>query len=84
MFLAPGVGHCRGGPGPSDFATQPVIEAWVERGIAPDTLPARGVGADGSPIHRPLCPYPAQAVEMAREFRCIVPREVPALPIAPA
>lgn len=84
MFLAPGVGHCRGGPGPSDFATQPIIEAWVERGIAPDTLPARGVGADGNPIHRPICPYPAQAVEMAGGFRCIVPSEVPALPIASA
>lgn len=83
LFLAPGVGHCRGGPGPSDLATQPVIEAWVERGIAPDTLTASGEGPDGSSIKRPLCAYPAQAVEVAGSFRCVVPREIPLLPIAP-
>jgi feruloyl esterase len=84
MFLAPGVGHCGGGPGPSEFETQQAIEAWVERGTPPDRLPARGVGGDGHSIHRPICPYPAQTLEVAGGFRCIVPREIPRLPIAQA
>jgi feruloyl esterase len=84
MFLAPGVGHCGGGPGPSGFATQPAIEAWVERGIGPDTLQARGIGPEGRQINRPICPYPAQAVEAVDGYRCVVPRDIPHLPIASA
>jgi hypothetical protein len=35
------------------------IEAWVERGEAPDRLVARGNAFPGR--SRPLCPYPLKA-----------------------
>lgn len=38
LFLLPGVEHCGGGDGPFQFERQALIEAWVERGEAPDTL----------------------------------------------
>jgi feruloyl esterase len=55
LFLAPGVLHCRGGSGPDRFDTLTAIESWVERGVAPESLIAT---KEGSPISRPLCPYP--------------------------
>ena len=51
LFMAPGVGHCRGGPGPQPAGQLDAVESWVEEGKAPDTLPT-GAG-------RPLCPFPA-------------------------
>ena len=76
VFMAPGMAHCYGGPGPNSFGNGdnhgPVIdakhdllkalEAWVERGVAPEKFiatkyvsdnPAKGVASQ-----RPLCPYP--------------------------
>jgi hypothetical protein len=52
VFMAPGMAHCYGGPGPNAFGNGnndgPVIdpkhdllkalEMWVERGVAPDTI----------------------------------------------
>ena len=40
LYLLPGVGHCGGGDGPSirDFLSP--MMAWVERGVAPEALPA--------------------------------------------
>lgn len=57
MFLAPGIGHCFGGPGAFPDTTFDAMRRWVENGTAPDTLIATSVGV--SPvIKRPLCPYP--------------------------
>jgi feruloyl esterase len=56
LFLAPGVYHCSGGPGPDKFDLLGTLEAWVERGAAPQTMLATKMD---SPISRPLCPYPA-------------------------
>lgn len=56
LFLAPGVLHCRGGPGPDSFDALTALENWVERGIAPVSILA--TKAD-SPLSRPLCAYPA-------------------------
>ncbi|MGI4880799.1 MAG: tannase/feruloyl esterase family alpha/beta hydrolase [Janthinobacterium lividum] len=58
LFLAPGVEHCRGGPGPDQLETLAALEQWVEQGRAPATILATRL--DGT-ITRPLCPYPAQA-----------------------
>jgi feruloyl esterase len=55
LFLAPGVLHCGGGPGPDRFDTLTALENWVERGIAPTTMIAT---KQGSPLSRPLCAYP--------------------------
>jgi feruloyl esterase len=57
LFMAPGMGHCGGGPGVNTFDSIGTLENWVERGIAPDQM--LGKGADG--LTRPLCPYPQYA-----------------------
>jgi hypothetical protein len=75
-FMVPGMAHCYGGPGPNSFGNGnshgPVIdakhdllkalEAWVERGVAPEKFIAtKYVGDDpakGIALQRPLCPYP--------------------------
>ena len=63
LFMAPGMGHCRGGEGPSDFDKMGPIETWVEEGQAPDQLLATKFGPDGEvEMRRPLCAYPARAV----------------------
>ncbi len=65
LFMAPGMLHCDGGPGPNVLATREAITAWVERGAAPERLMAsKHTGDDPSkPVlrARPLCPYPQVA-----------------------
>ncbi|MEP7247644.1 MAG: tannase/feruloyl esterase family alpha/beta hydrolase [Gammaproteobacteria bacterium] len=56
LFLAPGVYHCRGGPGADQFDTVAALDQWVEKGEAPKQLLA--TRADGA-FSRPLCLYPA-------------------------
>ena len=36
LFMVPGMLHCRGGRGPNEFDALSQIEAWSERGIAPN------------------------------------------------
>lgn len=54
LFMAPGMGHCGGGPGVNTFDSIGTLEKWVEKGQAPTTM--LGTGANG--MTRPLCPYP--------------------------
>ncbi|QRM35755.1 tannase/feruloyl esterase family alpha/beta hydrolase [Microvirga sp. VF16] len=65
LFLAPGLEHCRGGPGANVLKVQEALENWVERGVAPDQVVAtRSVNnaeAQGVAFSRPLCPYPQKA-----------------------
>ena len=56
LFLLPGVNHCGGGPGLDSFDSLTALEAWVEDGVAPDRMVARGNAFPGRT--RPLCPYP--------------------------
>ena len=80
LFLAPGMGHCGGGEGPSVFDKVGPLERWVEQGKAPDVLPASHV-ADGKVDRtRPLCPYPqvarykgAGSIDEAMNFECAAP-----------
>jgi hypothetical protein len=73
LFMAPGMDHCAGGEGPSEFDTLGTIDAWATTGVAPQRLVAtRPVQAGGmpgqppmpprEPMERPLCPYPLVAV----------------------
>jgi feruloyl esterase len=55
LFLAPGVLHCGGGPGPDRFDTLTAMERWVEQGTPPASMIATKAN---SPISRPLCAYP--------------------------
>ena len=43
LFLVPGMGHCGGGNGTSSFDLVAALDAWVERGVAPDAVPASRV-----------------------------------------
>jgi feruloyl esterase len=61
LFLVPGMQHCSGGIGPDQFDTLSAIEAWVERGQAPDAIAAHTSPDTATPHSLPLCPYPQQA-----------------------
>jgi feruloyl esterase len=59
-YLAPGVFHCGGGPGPDVVNPNllTALEQWVEHGIAPERIIAT---RSNSPLARPMCPYPKLA-----------------------
>lgn len=61
-FLMPGVLHCAGGNGPDRVDWTAVIDAWVEKGTAPDRVIASKMVSGAAVRTRPLCPYPARAV----------------------
>ena len=61
LFLVPGMQHCSGGIGPDQFDTLSAIEAWVEKGKAPDAIAASTKADSPTPHNLPLCPYPRQA-----------------------
>jgi feruloyl esterase len=61
FFLAPGMGHCSGGPGPNQFDMLTALEQWVEKGAAPDRLVATHSTNGKIDRTRPLCMYPLVA-----------------------
>jgi len=84
LFMAPGMLHCGGGPGPNMLQTLPAIVAWVEQNRAPDTLIATKYHGDDprQPVEqvRPLCTFPAHAEWNGRgeknnpaSYRCVAP-----------
>jgi len=62
LFLAPGMGHCGGGPGPNQFNFLGALERWRESGVAPDQILGSHVTSNRVDMTRPLCPYPQIAV----------------------
>lgn len=62
LFMAPGMSHCGGGPGPNVFDSVGPLQLWVEQGMAPREIVAtkyvNDTPADGVLMTRPLCPYP--------------------------
>jgi feruloyl esterase len=69
LFMAPGMQHCGGGPGPNDFGQaapgvtadpdhdiNAALERWVEGGAAPSQIIAKRPNRT-----RPLCAYPQVA-----------------------
>jgi feruloyl esterase len=80
LFVAPGMGHCSGGPGPNTFDALTALEQWVEKGIAPDKLIATHSTGGKVDRTRPLCPYPQVArytgkgsIDEAANFTCVAP-----------
>ncbi|MEZ5489397.1 MAG: tannase/feruloyl esterase family alpha/beta hydrolase [Gammaproteobacteria bacterium] len=61
LFLAPGMGHCGGGPGPNTWDKLPALVDWVENGIAPDSIIATHRSDGRVDNERPLCPVPQRA-----------------------
>jgi feruloyl esterase len=67
LYMVPGMQHCAGGPGPSQFGQFAVLkpgdarhdiytalEQWVEKGTPPQEI----IAAKGREMTRPICPYP--------------------------
>jgi feruloyl esterase len=53
LFLFPGMGHCAGGDGPSQFPLLASLMSWVEQGVAPAVMVAhRPVSAVGPGQHQ--------------------------------
>jgi Tannase and feruloyl esterase len=71
LFMAPGMMHCGGGPGPNDFDSIAALEQWRESNQPPETIIAAHyatnpvamlTGDTGPPLGtRPLCAYPRVA-----------------------
>jgi hypothetical protein len=73
LFMVPGMDHCAGGEGVSQFDTLGVIDGWATSGNAPERIVAtRPTAASGGPpgapvalprepMTRPLCPHPTWA-----------------------
>jgi hypothetical protein len=61
LFLIPGVHHCGGGPGLSDFDALTLLENWVEKGQPPDVLLASRKVDGVTERTRPIYPYPILA-----------------------
>ena len=77
LYLVPGMHHCAGGPGPNTFDMLPVLEDWVERGVAPGPVVAAHRTDGRVDRTRPLCPHPQVArytrngsVDDAASFTC--------------
>ena len=78
FFLAPGMGHCSGGPGPNQFDHVTALEQWVEKGAAPEKMIATHSTAGKLDRTRPLCVYPLVArwkgtgsSDEAANFTCV-------------
>jgi feruloyl esterase len=61
LFMAPGMAHCSGGPGPNAFDAVGTLDQWVENGKAPDQIIASHITGGKVDRTRPLCPYPQVA-----------------------
>jgi hypothetical protein len=78
LFMAPGVAHCGGGPGPAPSGHFEALVRWVEDKRAPDTLDAIRRDQDGAIVRsRKLCQYPMVArytgkgnTDVAANFVC--------------
>ena len=80
LFMIPGMSHCGGGVCPNQHDPMTPIINWVEKGKAPEIIPAKQV-TNGEVVRtRPLCPYPKVArysgegsIDDAANFKCVGP-----------
>jgi hypothetical protein len=72
LFMAPGMDHCAGGEGASQFDTLGTIDEWASTGKPPNRLvatrptvafgpPGTPPGPPRAPMSRPLCAWPYYA-----------------------
>jgi hypothetical protein len=86
LYMVPGMDHCAGGEGASQFDTLGTIDAWATTDKAPFRIlasrggPAMPGAPQLPPISRPLCPYPMFAQYNGRgdeadaeSFTCVAP-----------
>ena len=77
LFMAPGMQHCGGGPGPNQINYMAVMERWRENNQTPASIEAYHVTNNRVDMTRPLCAYPQVAtykgtgsVNDAANFAC--------------
>jgi feruloyl esterase len=77
-FEAPGVGHCGGGPGPSQVDLLQALDTWVHQGRPPSLQHLEYHSETTGGPARPLCAYPAYPrydgsgdPKRATSFRCV-------------
>jgi feruloyl esterase len=80
LFMAPGMAHCFGGPGPSELDAVDAMVKWVEHAQPPAQIVASHAAAGKVDRTRPLCPYPKVAKykgagnrDQAASFTCAAP-----------
>jgi feruloyl esterase len=80
LYMVPGMGHCNGGPGTTNFDMLPALEQWVEKKIPPARVVASRRTKGAAQRTRPLCPYPSVAqwkgsgsTDEAANFVCAAP-----------
>jgi Tannase and feruloyl esterase len=61
LYMVPGMIECNGGPGTDTFDLLGVMRRWVEKGQAPNDVPASRVEHGRVVRTRPLCPFPQVA-----------------------
>jgi feruloyl esterase len=65
LFMVPGMGHCAGGDGATNFDMVTAMEQWREDKQAPEKVIAtkyvQNDPANGVQMTHPLCPYPQTA-----------------------
>jgi feruloyl esterase len=61
LFTVPEMQHCTDGTGPNTFDTLSAIENWVEKGVAPEAIPATHSTNDTVERTMPLCKFPEKA-----------------------
>jgi feruloyl esterase len=81
LFMVPGMTHCAGGDGCSNFDGLGALEHWVEQRQAPDRILASHVASGAVDRTHPLCPYPQVATYLgtgenndAASFICKAPK----------
>lgn len=83
LYLVPGMGHCRGGPGMDRFKMLQPLMQWVEKGVEPSHIVAETStpGFFGVETRsRKLCPFPEQSryrghgdINHEASFECFSP-----------
>ena len=61
LYMVPGMIECNGGPGTDTFDLLGAMRRWVEKGQAPNDVPASRVEHGRVVRTRPLCPFPQVA-----------------------
>jgi feruloyl esterase len=62
LYMAPGMQHCGGGPGPNQINYMAIMERWRENNETPASIEAFHVTNSRVDMTRPLCPYPQVAI----------------------
>jgi len=62
LYLLPGVLHCGGGEGPSDFDMLAILRDWVENSKPPERVVVTKKVLGKEAMSRPVYPYPQEAI----------------------